>query len=245
MLENRVANELGLAGPKADITLRWTSDICRVEPNSRRVTFQVSGSGQSSHRYSMENVRTVSSLNLPQQSLTQTFVNAHDHLSQLPIQPYTDAKPTLLIGLDHYNLVVPQKIRENKWEEPIAVKTRLGWMVCGSRCNANSSNVEFNFHICECHRETDESLHDLVKQHYTLDNFGVAATEIAIMSKDDERAMELLKTTTSRIGYRYQTGLLWKYDEVEFPDSRPMALRRLECLERKMARDEPLATEIK
>lgn len=149
-----------------------------------------------------------------------------------------------MIGLDNYKLIAPLSIREGKSDEPTATKTRLGWVVCGTNRDVNSTNTEYNFHVCEC-SQTDESLHDLVKQHYTLDNLGVAATESVVMSKDDVRALELLETTTSRVGKRYQTGLLWKYDEVEFPDSRPMALRRLECLERKMSRDEPLATELK
>ncbi|XP_062557391.1 uncharacterized protein LOC134222264 [Armigeres subalbatus] len=51
-----------------------------------------------------------------------------------------------------------------------------------------------------------------------------------------------MEETTRRIDNRFETGLLWRSDFVELPDSYPMALRRLECLERRMARD-PLLKE--
>lgn len=44
------------------------------------------------------------------------------------------------------------------------------------------------------------------------------------------------------MGDRFETGLLWRYDEIEFPESYGMAMRRLECLERRMERN-PLLKE--
>lgn len=43
---------------------------------------------------------------------------------------------------------------------------------------------------------------------------------------------------------RYETGLLWRYDDIEFPETYPIALKRLECLERKMEKDSALATKM-
>ncbi|XP_055522992.1 uncharacterized protein LOC129717172 [Wyeomyia smithii] len=56
------------------------------------------------------------------------------------------------------------------------------------------------------------------------------------LSEEEERAQMILETTTKRVGERFETGLLWKQDNFTLPNSYPMALRRLECLERKMNR---------
>lgn len=54
-----------------------------------------------------------------------------------------------------------------------------------------------------------------------------------------------MEQTTIRVGEKFETGLLWKYDDVEFPNSYNMAVKRLECLERRMMRDPELATNLK
>jgi len=41
---------------------------------------------------------------------------------------------------------------------------------------------------------------------------------------------------------RWETGLLWKYDKINMPDSYPMALKRLKCLEAKMLKNPKLKT---
>ncbi|XP_058819710.1 uncharacterized protein LOC131682338 [Topomyia yanbarensis] len=56
-------------------------------------------------------------------------------------------------------------------------------------------------------------------------------------SAETQRANRILMETTKRVGQRFETGLLWKYDSFEFPDSYQMAVRRLQCLERRMQRD--------
>ncbi|XP_055633285.1 uncharacterized protein LOC129773665 [Toxorhynchites rutilus septentrionalis] len=65
------------------------------------------------------------------------------------------------------------------------------------------------------------------------------------MSKDDERAEHLLKSLTNVNKGRYETGLLWRYDDVRMPGSKPMAMKRLICLEKRMQRDPDLAEALK
>ena len=60
------------------------------------------------------------------------------------------------------------------------------------------------------------------------------------ISEEEKRANQILVDTTIRRGNHYETGLIWKYDRIELPDSYNMALRRLECLERRMSRNPEL-----
>ncbi|XP_062713462.1 uncharacterized protein LOC134290357 [Aedes albopictus] len=56
-------------------------------------------------------------------------------------------------------------------------------------------------------------------------------------SREIQRANRILESSTKRIGQRYETGLLWRFDVFEFPDSYQMAVKRMVCLERRMAKN--------
>ncbi|XP_058451844.1 uncharacterized protein LOC131430702 [Malaya genurostris] len=232
LVNRTVAEALGVDGEAVPLCLQWTANVTRSEKDSKRVSFEISGVN-SKQRYVLSDVRTVNDLSLPRQSLKYVdLVCRYPHLSGLPVQDYHQIVPQILIGNNHSYLSANLKIREGGPHDPIAAKTRLGWSVYGVVKPGVIRNVH-NLHICEC---TGESLHDLVKQHFSLENLGVAILETP-MSIDDHRARQILQRTTKRIGNRFETGLLWRYDDFEFPDSYSMAVRRMECLERRMAAD--------
>ncbi|XP_065078348.1 uncharacterized protein LOC135701466 [Ochlerotatus camptorhynchus] len=153
------------------------------------------------------------------------------HLQGLPLEGYRNAKPQLLIGIDNLKLAVPLKTREGENGGPTAVKTRLGWSVYGGRKEEDVRT--YSYHICEC--GGDDALSNTVKAYFALDEIGGKQAEEK--TEDDKRAKHTMQETTQRNGERYETGLWWKHNNVEFPDSYGMAVKRLECLERRMAKD--------
>lgn len=89
-----------------------------------------------------------------------------------------------------------------------------------------------------CHqRLSNEELHDILKSHYALEE---SVVKVVKESAEDQRARSIMERTTKRIGDRYETGLLWKRDEVHLPDSYPMALKRLKQLEKKLEKSPEL-----
>ncbi|XP_062708649.1 uncharacterized protein LOC134288292 [Aedes albopictus] len=146
----------------------------------------------------------------------------------------------LLIGVNNASLTVPLKVREGKKGEPIAAKTRLGWCIFGG-CGKEATH-SLNYHDCEC--SSDQELHNIVKDYFTMEDAGVKS-QVMLESEEDKWARRILEETTIRVGERFETGLLWKYDVVEFPDSYNMAVKRFECLERKMLRNPDLAANLK
>ncbi|XP_062533250.1 uncharacterized protein LOC134202211 [Armigeres subalbatus] len=160
-------------------------------------------------------------------------VKQHKHLTGIPVSSYKNAVPKILIGIDNLRLALPLKVREGEdGTAPVAVKTRLGWCVYGP--HESSKQDSYSFHICEC--SCDETLHEAVKDFFAIEGAGVCPTVIP-MKQEDERALTIMEATTYRVGNRFETGLIWKEDHVEFPNSYYMAVRRLECLERRMDRD--------
>ncbi|XP_058827116.1 uncharacterized protein LOC131687095 [Topomyia yanbarensis] len=233
LVENSIAEQLGAKGESDALCLTWTANVKRIEEDSKRIDITISGS-QVSRLYTISNARTVQNLDLPIQSLQYSeLAIQYPHLQGLPIEDYVNVTPRILIGIDNAHLAVPLKTREGKLGDPIATKTRLGWSVHGSTKRSAMNN--YSLHMCECSEDTSK-LHELVKQYFSVESLGISLQE-APDSKDNQRALSILQNTTKRIGTRYETGLLWKYDHIELPDSFGMAFKRLQCLERRMKAD--------
>lgn len=232
LVEEQLAKELGVSGSSVPLCLTWTGDVSRTEPDSKQLQLVVS-SADEGKRLKVNDVRTVKKLALPEQTLRIGDLK-HDfqYLKGLPIAEYKNATPRLLIGINNLHLSVPLKMKEGRANEPVAMKTRLGWCVYGG--SGDTSTTSLNYHVCGCN--SNRNLHDLVKDYFTQEDVGTKPA-IELVSAEDRRAQLILQQTTVRSGERYETGLLWKHDVVEFPESYRMALRRLECLERRMARN--------
>lgn len=239
MLSNDVANELELNGEYDELCTTWTDDSVRKEPNSRRVKLMISGVGVTK-QFSLNNVRTVSCLKLPLPTTTQDVIQKFEHLRDLHIADVPLSRPKLLIGLEHAKLGLMYEIREGKWNEPIGTRTRLGWVVHGKQVEQGVEKPnQYSCHVCECN-SNDNVLSNLMRDFQTTEAFGVKAVERLVEAKDDIRARKLLEETTKKVERQYETGLLWKRDDVHLPDNKRMAIKRLLCFEQKLKRDENL-----
>ncbi|XP_065079713.1 uncharacterized protein LOC135702590 [Ochlerotatus camptorhynchus] len=243
LLENSIAKELGVTGPVFPLCMQWTNGVKRTEEDSRRVQVEISGSN-SNKRFSLTGVHTVSSLDLPHQTVDFNELQAKfPHLKELPVTSYDDAVPGLLIGLDNTKLKTPLKLREGKADAPVAAKTRLGWTLYGRSGDGNVTLSHRVMHVCN--RPTNDELHEMVKSFFTFEGAGVGANQI-VESTSEKRARELMEATTVRTNSgKFQTGLLWKQNKVKFPDSRPMAERRLQCLEKRLSKDPNLYEKVR
>ncbi|XP_055622896.1 uncharacterized protein LOC129766396 [Toxorhynchites rutilus septentrionalis] len=241
LLDETVAKELCVNGKTEALTLKWTGNVTRVEPKSQCVQLDISGKNISS-RYTLSNVRKVSRLVLPTQSIKyQDLANRFPHLRGLPLSDYELVEPKLLIGLDNLRLCVPLKLREGGPSHPIGAKCRLGWSIYGYVPNQATNSMIIGFHVGTV-SDRDRELNQQLRDYFTLEDAGVAEAHQVHESKDEQRAIQLLRETTRRTadGSKFETGLLWSTDEPNFPDSYPMAVRRLESLERRLQRDPEL-----
>lgn len=196
---------------------------------------KISGSGLAK-QYNLSDTRTVASLRLPMQSqnYNDLAIN-HMHLRGLPITDYKNVTPKLLIGLDNLKLTVPLKLREGDWGQPMAAKCRLGWSIYGCT-RPVSEPFTCGFHVGGW-TDHEPDLNQLVRDYITLDNSGVAPPIVPLESEEEKRARLMLESTTNRIGHRFETGLLWKWDDIVFPNSYGMAYRRLRSLERRLSKE--------
>ncbi|XP_075167990.1 uncharacterized protein LOC142241581 [Haematobia irritans] len=230
MLDRGVAEKLGVRGKDVNLNVQWFGGRSASE---KAFTFNTFIRGHNKgKRHLLRNVYAVSDLNLPPQTLTE------DDISRIKgihgqIRPYTNVVPKLLIGLDHAHLGLPVATQNSNRSFPIASNTKLGWVVFGP-CNntvLKTPNSCLFVDVCK-----DDSLHQLVVDFFNVESIGVRSTP-TIVSNDDARATKILENTTKRVGNHFQTGLLWKGDDVIMPNSYDMSLKRLQSMERKMIRD--------
>ncbi|XP_055633341.1 uncharacterized protein LOC129773720 [Toxorhynchites rutilus septentrionalis] len=240
LLDEQIACDLELSGESKPLCLKWTGGTHRFEEKSRKVDVGISGSKE--ERFDLTDVRTVDALELPVQSLNvDELKKKYKHLEGIQVESYNLARPRILIGLKHANVSLVRRCREGKLGEPIAVKTHLGWTIFGG-CSSQGSAADgkYTYHICACNLQSDDRIHQEVKQYFSLDSLGIVSPVSSLMSRDDERALSLLKSFTRVAEKKYETGLLRRFDTIRLPDSRPMAIQRLNCLQRRLSRDDDL-----
>lgn len=244
LLDEDLADQLKLEGPVNPLCLRWTGGTERNEKSSRVVDLKITGTQNHAKEFQLKGVRTVKELMLPCQTLNmEEIAQQYPHCRNLPIDSYSNVRPRILIGLKHAPVSLVLKSKEGSLDQPIAVKTRLGWTICGGCGASDASNfVHYTFHVCECRHQSDEAVHQMVKEYFSIDSVGIAKTNKDPLSTDDQRAVSLLRSLTKFNGIRYETGLLWRYDGARLPDSKEMALRRYYGLERRMQKDPELAS---
>ncbi|XP_041766448.1 uncharacterized protein LOC121590657 [Anopheles merus] len=240
-VESSLAESLGLEGVPEPLELRWTASVKRKETTSRKISLEISGRGDE-RRYSIAAAHTVDELSLPTNHLNfKTLISSYHYLQGLPVKAYEDGVPRMLIGLANVDLMKPLDIRSGQPGEPIAVKTVLGWAIYGPH---EENTDQRQAATCNVHNlvrqrcEEDAALNETLRRYFTLEETGVSTySEFLPKPKDVVRANDLLERTTEKHDGRFTTGLLWKSDEVDFPDSLTMATKRLHSLEKKLDKD--------
>ncbi|XP_058456562.1 uncharacterized protein LOC131433959 [Malaya genurostris] len=248
-MDEELAKELNLSGERRPLCLKWTGGMHRSEDDSHSVKFQISG--LRGKRFLFEDVRTVKELQLPYQTLNlEQLQTEYNYLKRVPVQSYRDVRPRLLIGVQHANATLVRKSREGKPGDPIAVKTNLGWTIYGGAPSDQPMNmVHYTYHVSCCENETEQitdmDMNHAMKEYFSLESLGIMSPSKQVRSLEDDRALSLLRERTHFNGDRYETGLLWKHDNVRLPDNKAMAQKRFNHLERRLAKDPDLARLVK
>ncbi|XP_055628954.1 uncharacterized protein LOC129770265 [Toxorhynchites rutilus septentrionalis] len=201
LLENDLAVELKLDGVAHPLCLQWTADTCRYEESSQKVSLQISGSRNPGVQYHLPAVHTVKQLKLPPQTLEfSKLVDQYKYLKGLPVDSYTNVRPRILIGINNWRVGHVLDSRERKEYEPVASKTRLGWMVYGVHNSAQHHEMYtayHSYHICSNSSQIDDDLHNIVKKFFALDSIGITKPDKMICSSEDERAWSMMRAITT------------------------------------------------
>ncbi|XP_058456469.1 uncharacterized protein LOC131433878 [Malaya genurostris] len=237
LLNNTIAVKLSADGVSEPLVVHWTSNVKRHEDQSKRLDLFVSARG-SDTMHKLKGVRTVKELMLPKQGINlQDLTDRFEHLRGFPVNEYDTVAPQLLIGLDNLHLFAPLESRVGGSGEPIAVRSLLGWTIYGPDKSASSTKTVINHHSILT--VTNQQLHEMLGKQYAIEDLSTSSIDFP-ESEEDKLARDILEKTTIRVGGRFETGLLWKNGVPDFPDSYPMAERRLKALEKRLSKNPEL-----
>ena len=146
----------------------------------------------------------------------------------------------MLIGSDHAGLITPSKCFSYHNDGLQLCKCKLGWTIHGCvEPSSHTATATLGVHLT---KKSDEALDKIIAEQYQIENFGITHYSSA-MSKDDQRALEIMEKTVQKIGNRYKIGLPYRFENMVFPESKVMAYKRLMIIEKKMDINQEYADE--
>ena len=239
------AEELGLDGPRDVLTLSTINSKKEFKP-SRKVSFAVkaTSSGNGGSLYPVSEAWTIPHLNLPVQKITRSEMQTWFHVADLEIPEVDSEDVRILLGANVLEAILQLEVHRGSPGQHAAVLTAFRWTLTGS---VKSLVTPESLHVMLIHTvpSEDDLLHRQVEHWWRTDLFGTKYVQTSPRSLEDKRALQTLQETVKHVGDRYQVGLLWKTPDIEFPDNRAMAERRLCSTEKVLKLDTALAEKYK
>ncbi|XP_070500468.1 uncharacterized protein [Chironomus tepperi] len=196
LLDRELYDKLNVKGVHRPLNLRWTSGICREESESYIFDCQVSR-GKRGKKFPLNGVRTVDQLDLASQTVVATELQERfKHLRGVPLPSFENAQPKLLIGLKNVSFLTTMSCNNGADDEPVAIKTKLGWTVFGTtndaldNCAVDKIFDEERLMSIRCDETSDESL-----CNFAIESAGTKPTDDVqimqvIQKHDDEKFYE-------------------------------------------------------
>ena len=230
LITSELAKILKLKGKQRKLNI--TSAISTsVSVTSKLVEFSICSS-HNPDQIEVKNAWVIDSLNLPLQCISNAEIQRKwSHLRDVPID-VSNTDISNLIGADLPHLHICHDVISGNQNEPIAMLTKLGWVLLGGN---NKTEISLN------HITSDRNLENLVERFWDIECYGtVNKGDPKVLPKSDKRAVDILAKTTKKENNRYSVGLLWKEDTATLPNNRSLAISRMISLEKKFDRQADL-----
>lgn len=170
--------------------------------------------------------------NIPSQEQLQKW----PYLSEV-ILPHIDADVGLLIGANNPKAMEPWHIINSQDDGPYAVKTVLGWMVCGPLKNENIISKDKTAHY-SVNRISVVEIEQLLVQQYNTDFPERHYDDKEEMSQEDKQFMLSVEKTIKFVDGHYCIGLPLRNEEAKLPNNRCVAEQRAASLRRKLQKND-------
>ncbi|XP_062703599.1 uncharacterized protein LOC134286050 [Aedes albopictus] len=234
ILDAGVAKILGISGSNKRLCFTLMSGMMQVDENSEDVQIEVGENLAEKPFYNLAGVRTVRKLNLVGQRVNvPELVSRYPYVNKADLKCLNGESPLLLIGQPHINVIKTTEVYQSEATAPAISKCSLGWVVHGPMMVSTGGDYPGTVNLC-C--EAEENLHDLVTSYILLENMGVVISKPDRQrSEDDRRALAIMEQSTRFVDGQFVVNLPYK-SSTPFPESKKMALSRLKCTERKIAK---------
>ena len=231
LCSKELLQRMRINGSKDTIFLNTVSGD-RVPTSSARANLNIE-SMDGTQQLHLDQVWAVENLHISKESMArQTDIDKMPHLQGISL-PQSDAMQVeVLIGGDNPNVFWTLEERRGKQNDPVAVRTILGWTVTGPM-NVWKQKREFTSNFIKL------SLEENLNRMWQTDFNDVPSTKQA-MSIEDQRALKMMNGSTRKRGNHYEVGLPWRCDPPRLENNRQMAMTRLHSLQRQFHRNPAL-----
>ncbi|XP_073731871.1 uncharacterized protein [Misgurnus anguillicaudatus] len=238
---SQAVKQLNLTTEPEKLTLRTVhQDV--VNLHGATVSLHVSPLNKPGTKYLIAHAFTADNLRLSEHTYpVVSLQRKYEHIRSLPLPLIDRAQPLLLIGSDMPHLLNPvQPVRMGPTSAPIAICTKLGWTLQGPvGFNQTTLTTQQCFHISTTTSNTE--LFKNVERLWQIDTLPYINEKTATRSKQDQYAITLLQTHTTRVNVngvmRYATPLLRRSNAKVLKAPKEAVMANLRSTERKLSKD--------
>ncbi|XP_064639799.1 uncharacterized protein LOC135495265 [Lineus longissimus] len=206
IIHQSLAKDLGLKGRQGELKINTMNSSALMD--SQVVSFSIKP--QNPSHGSCMHINGAYALNVKSfQCTTQTCSPSWDHCKDLDMP--SEIKPDqvkLLIGLDNPEAHAQLEVRRGEPEDPLVVRTNLGWSLMGGDCNRESEFEPVSVNVIGVDPPARKDLN--LKEFWTTEAFGVASKCTKPSSMADLKVQKFLEDTTTFQDGHYVVGMLWR-----------------------------------
>ena len=162
----------------------------------------------------------------------QSDIKEWVHLHKLDI-PKIDSEIELLIGNDVPEALEPQEVIRCEGYGPYAVRTALGWTINGPLNKRGSTTINANF-------IQTEDLSRQFRDYCNLDFNDSTYDPNPSMSRNDIRALDIMKNSVKHVSGHYELSLPWKDNIPSLKSNKLQAENRLQLLKKRLSKQPDL-----
>ncbi|XP_067931112.1 uncharacterized protein [Watersipora subatra] len=162
---------------------------------------------------------------------------SHFQKIQDSLPPYMDDVPIgLLLGTDCPEALAPIESVVGDLGEPFAIRTFLGWTVCGGKVSARESSYK----SATAKVQVNTTLTKSIQQEYECSQY---REEEQTISQDDLKFLSIMARETKQLVNKFYQMPLPFRQRPNLPDNRNQAVKRLNSLVKRLALDPELNNE--
>ena len=238
LVDPSLVSTLGLCGRPDCLVLSTVSNSNELQKGERVNLAVESLIDEQPQQLQLKGVWSGKELNIPLRH-QRVAVNKErwPHLCDVPFPEVERQKISLIIGTNVPEVFVPLEVRHGSPNDPIAIRSCLGFAVLG-KTGKRATQHRHNVHHIHT-SANDVSLHQQVELFWESESLGTTRPYKS-MSVEDRYAERIINSTISKSNDHYCMGLLWKRDPPDLPFNRTMAEIRLRHLKRRLEKDKDL-----
>ena len=241
-IRKQIADSVGLSGPTEVLSVTTLGGNTSETKRMKRVKFGLQAKNLDSHKTAPIEVEALT-INKVCHKLrpVDIDISKYPHLKDIRLAdsyPRGLTEIDILVGMDFYYSIVDGKCQKGlEPDMPVAVSTKLGWILCGPIQN----NINHPTTVMLSTVSVNEVTFSL-KHFWELEHMGIKDDRHAKWSSEEEFAVQQFNKNLMFDGERYEVALPWRKDHPELTNNYKQALKRLQSVENQLRKSEEKAS---